>query len=279
MAFPFVQFEFGFQLGPSDGRYLRRSEDGEAERVIVLKTFGAPQRRLLRGRRPRDVADADTAAVPVSRATIIRPDEFEPAEQAERWLARMRSDTDARADEISDASRVLNHLLRAHRTAAADPYARDVVADAATVVRIGYGAGDLVADGRYEAAFELPERPPRRRRVEVLAPQERLAAILSGHQEIVPAEELVLRARADIEAARPREAALQARIALESLRVDLEARFPDAAEPLEGHRTAVAEAANAALEGDPPPELVAAVEDAVAEMERAVRRAALAAGR
>ena len=54
--FPFVQFEFGFLLGPHDGRYLRRrGPDAEPEHVVVLRTLGAPQRRLLGRRRAKAV--------------------------------------------------------------------------------------------------------------------------------------------------------------------------------------------------------------------------------
>ncbi|MCW3019306.1 MAG: hypothetical protein JWN10_1614, partial [Solirubrobacterales bacterium] len=40
--FVFIQLEFPWALGPADGRYLlRRSEDGEPERVVVLGTLEA----------------------------------------------------------------------------------------------------------------------------------------------------------------------------------------------------------------------------------------------
>ena len=49
------------------------------------------------------------------------------------------------------------------------------------------------------------------------APEERFAALLGAREPQLVAEELVLRARADLDAGRPREAALQARVALEAL--------------------------------------------------------------
>ena len=49
------------------------------------------------------------------------------------------------------------------------------------------------------------------------APEERFAALLGGREESLPAEELVLRARADLNAGRLAEAALQARVAIEAL--------------------------------------------------------------
>jgi hypothetical protein len=104
--------------------------------------------------------------------------------------------------------------------------------------------------------------------VAALQPQERLAALLSGSAETLVAEELVLRARADLEAQRPREAALQARIALEALL----AERPDDASRLEPHRAPVADASNAALTRELEAEETAALTDAVDEMRRALLR-------
>jgi hypothetical protein len=240
--------------------------------VIVLSTLGAPQRRLLRGsRKPVAVEEAEGASpVPTARATLIRPEPLPSAEEAERWLERLRSDDEALDAEVSDAQRELNSVLRAHRAAAADPYVREVSRSVANVVRVGYGSGDRVADGRYDAAYELPGGGGRARRAEAMAPLERLAAVLSGSEEVGPAEELVLRARLDLEADRPREAALQARVALEALLAALDG---EAAGELPSYRQAIGQAANAALEGELPPALEEAVAAAVLEMRRALRRA------
>jgi hypothetical protein len=192
------------------------------------------------------------------------------AEEGERWLERLRRDVRALDDEVDDAMRELNAVLRAHRAAAADPYVREVSRSVANVVRVGYGSGDKVAEGRFAAAYEIPDHARRGRVAEAMAPLERLAAVLSGAEEVGVAEELVLRARLDLEAGRPREAALQARIALEALL----AEFSDeAAAGLADHRHAVGEAANAALRGDLPEELEDAVAEAVKEMRRALRSA------
>ena len=53
------------------------------------------------------------------------------------------------------------------------------------------------------------------------APEERFAALVGGHGSPLAADELVLRARADLDAGRTREAALQARVALEALLAEL----------------------------------------------------------
>jgi hypothetical protein len=245
--------------------------------VIVLATLGAPQRRLLRGRRPVAVEDEPGAEpVPTSRATLVRTDRIEAAD-AVAWLERLRAEADALEAEAGDAVGELNAVLRAHRAAAVDPYVREVTLEQALVVRVGYGEGEQVADGRFAAALELPRERRRRvkRRVE-LEPQERLAAILGGHEPLLACEDLVLRARLDLDARRPREAALQARIALEALLAEVD---PEAGgevlRELAAERALVAEAANAALDGEPAPELAAAVERAVKRMETALRRRVL----
>ena len=101
--------------------------------------------------------------------------------------------------------------------ASADPYATEVSPERALVARVGYGSGDEVADGRFGEARELPAHGARRARRSMEAPEERFAALLGGREEVLPAEELVLRARADLNAGRLAEAALQARVAIEAL--------------------------------------------------------------
>lgn len=273
--FAFVQLEFGFLLGPADGRYLLRDAPGEeARRIVALQTLGAPQRRLLGRRRARRVEEApQPEPVPTSRATVIRARPFASEDDAAAWLEGLRRDAGALAAERDDAVRALNVVLRAHRVAATDPAARDVAVGQALVARAGYGSGEQVADGRFTAALELPPERTRRSREERLAPQERLAAILGARMEQLVCAELVLRARADIEAGRPREAALETRIALEAALAELpgtpgETGLGD----LRGLREAVGQAANAALRGDPPEELRDAVRRAVEGLERALRR-------
>ena len=251
---------------------MRGGPDGEPRAVIALKTFGAPERRRLRGRRPRRVAEAAPEPVPTARATIIAAEAFASPLEAEAWLAALKRDRDALTAEAALAAAELNRMLRAHRAASADPWAIEVSPSHALVVRVGYGSGDLVAEGRYDDALELPRTDAatlaRGRRGAALGAGERLAAILSGRDELRAAEELVLRARADIAAGRPREAALQTRIALEAVLAELRPDDPE----LEASRAEIGDAANAALRGDPPEHLQSAVVHAVDRMERALRR-------
>jgi hypothetical protein len=240
--------------------------------VIVLGTVGAPQRKLFgRASRKGNVVDSaeDGGAVPVARATLIHADALASAEEGERWLGSMRDDPAALDAEVDGALLELNAVLRAHRAAVADPYVRDVRRSIANVVRVGYGSGDLVADGKFASAYELPEEARRRgRAADTMGALERLAGVLSATEEIGVAEELVLRARLDLDAGRMREAALQARIGLEAML----ASGYEAATELAEHRTAVGDAANAALRGELGDELSEAVVAAVEDMRRALRR-------
>jgi hypothetical protein len=185
------------------------------------------------------------------------------------------------ADRITgEALALLDRTVAGHRVAAADPWLADPDPDRALVCRVGYGTGEQVADGDWESARELPRR--RRRRSAALAPQERLAALLSGRDVALACEELTLRARADLDRGRPREAALQASVALEAALAELEAwrgttDIGRRLDELAAHREPVAAAAAAALRSGIDPEAVAAVEAAVARIEAALRARAVAA--
>lgn len=275
-AFPFVQLEFPFALGPASGRYVVRSRpDAEARRVIVLGTERVPRGRRRSRRRLRTTESAELPTVSIARATVIGAAPLRTHEDARAWLGALRSDETALDAELGDAVGELNGLLRAHRAASADPHARDVSLDRALDVRVGYGAGELVSEGRFDAALEVEGAARRLARTDLLAPQERTASILAGREEVPPSEELLLRARADLEAHRPREGALQARVALECLLAELAGSSDPGLAELESARTSVSEAANAALGSEPAPELLARVCDAVELMAGAVRRRAL----
>jgi hypothetical protein len=262
--FGFVQLEFGFLLGTPDGRYLTRAEpDGPTEAVLVLSTLGAPERRRLGGRRARAIEEAEPTPVPTSRATVVRPEPFDARAEASAWLAALRDDREAALTERDAAVRVLNFALRAQRAARADPYIADVSGERSLVARIGFGRGDAVAGGRFAEALELPRAAARRVTRSMEAPEERFAALLGAREQALVAEELVLRARIDLNARRSREAALQARVALEALMAEL----PRA--DLARWRETLGEAANAALRGEPDRE---GLKQAVEAMEAVLRR-------
>jgi len=271
-VFGFVQFEFPLLLGPPDGRFLVRSRPGaDPERVLVLSTLGAPQRRLLGRRRGRRLTTAEIEPVATTRATVVNAEAFADRRAAEAWLARVRKGADEADAETRQALQIINRALLAHRSARADPYTWDVAAESALVVRLGFGSGDAVAEGRYADACEVPrERRHTKRSME--APEERFAALLGAREAVLACEDLVLRARADLDAGRVRQAALQARVALESLLAELGADVPGARrEGLFAARDPVGAAANEALRGEPTPEAATALGEAVERMEAALR--------
>jgi hypothetical protein len=253
---------------------VRSAGEERLEAVLVLSTLGAPERRRLRGRRAQRVEETGPEPVPTARATVVRPEPFDSREEAAAWLASLRGDEEAARAALDEAVRTLNRALRARRAATADPWLAEVSDERALVARIGYGRGEAVAEGRFGEALELPRPGARRTKRSMEAPEERFASLLGGRVEPLVAEELVLRARADLEAGRPREAALQARIALEALIAELD----DDGAALAEHRAGVGEAANAALHGKLGLDAAGEVERAVAAMEAAIRRHRLRTG-
>jgi hypothetical protein len=239
---------------------VRPSADALVEAVLVLNTLAAPERRRLSGRRPKAVDEAEPEPVPTTRATVVRAAPFPSEDDAAAWLSSADLE-----EETTAAVGVINRALRAQRAAAADPYVSEISAERALVVRIGYGRGEEVAEGRFGEAVELPRPGSRRPRRSMEAPEERFAMLLSGRAEALPAEELVLRARADLDAGRPVEAALQARVAIEALLASVDS------DDVAVHREAVADAANAGLRGGVG-EQIGALEEAVAAMEQALKR-------
>jgi hypothetical protein len=200
--FLFIQFEFPWELGPPDGRYLLRSQPaGEPERVVVLGTVGAARRQrqalLARpnSRRARPPATPEPAPVPTARATIVDPVSLSAERQARAWMAELDAERDTQS-----AANVLNRVLHSHRVAAADPYTHEISPVQALVIRAGWGEGEQVADGQWLHARELPWRPSRKqRRVAALRPQERLAHILGARGAVLLCEEHALRARLDLD--------------------------------------------------------------------------------
>ena len=249
-----MQFEFPWALGPQPGRYTIRELLGEPPaHVLVVNLLGAPERRLLPRRRRAVAVAPEPPPEPVltSRATLVDTVALDGYEAAAAWL------TDADLEALAGAAIVrLNRVLQAHRIAAADPYAREVARAQALVVRVGFGNGERVADGRWDRVRALPRTAagPLRPQTAALRPQERLAALLAARDVALACEELTLRTRADADAERWREAALGLRIAFEAALAELEpwreiSGLPARIAQLRKHRAAVGEVANAALQG------------------------------
>lgn len=212
-----------------------------------------------------------------ARATVV---DAEPVsrEEAERWVAA------AGTEEAQAALAVVARAVRAHRVASGDPAVREPSLVQALVVRVGHGAGEEVAHGRWSVARELPPvRATRRRRTAGLLPQERMAALLGAHSQALACEELALRARQDLDAGQLREAALQLRAALTAALVELPADRDASADmatrvtELREHASAVAAVADAALVGALPASAAETLGAALQRLEAALR-ARIAAG-
>jgi hypothetical protein len=104
------------------------------------------------------------------------------------------------------------------------------------------------------------------------APDERFAAILGGRERTLACEELVLRVRADLDAGRPREAALEAGVGVVGGRALLGSASEGAHD-----RGAVGDAANAALRGPIGHKLEDELAASLARMEHALKRRRLGA--
>jgi hypothetical protein len=171
---------------------------------------------------------------------------------------------------------LVNRALAAQRAGSQDPYVQELSSERAVAVRIGYGSGEEVADGRWSDAREIQASERRRRRAELLQPQERVAAVLGGRDDVLACENLLLRGRLDLDQGRAREAALQLRVGLEALlrelSADAGAGVREDLDALESKRQGVVEAANEALRGELEAERVTALGEVLARCERALRR-------
>lgn len=278
--FGFAQFDIAGALPLADGRYVVRDEGKET--VLVVETLGAPAPSRRRRRRPRE-SDANAApqTLPLGRVTVIRStDSFSTDEDATRWLDEA-VDNEAAADALlAGAATILNRALHLHAVVSQDPNQQTISPERAAVARLGYGRGEQVASGEWTAARELDVHggtSRRQRSSESLRPQERIAAVLGGREQLDACETLLLRARTDLDAGRSREAALQLRVGLEALLAELPDILDDSdhAEDiatLELRRDEATATADAALQGDLDTAQLETVEALTALCERVLRR-------
>lgn len=231
--FLFVQFEFPWELGPPDGRYLlRRPGSEEPEHVVVLSTVAAAPRApkgVLSRRARRGAVRAqptpEPAELALARATIIDPISLPAERQAQAWLDDFDSERDLEA-----ACAVLNRVLYLHRIACADCSVHEIDPSQAVVIRAGWGEGEQVAGGQWRFARELSSDraggrarrwPGGRRYSAALRSSERFALLLGGRAQPLVCEELTLRARLDLDQQRLRHAAIELRNAYTVALVEL----------------------------------------------------------
>jgi hypothetical protein len=198
------------------------------------------------------------------------------AGRLESELDALRADAAATEAAVTEGLREVNRVVRAHRIANQDPYDHEIGRLTPIAVRVGVGTGAELADGRWTQAFTVPAPERRQRRADALRPQERLAELLSGRESIDVCETLLLRARADLDQSRPREAAIQLSQGLDALLAEL----PDRAGPgqeedlatLRERRGSTGEIAAAALHGHPSTDQVDQLAETLHICERVLRR-------
>jgi hypothetical protein len=203
---------------------------------------------------------------------VIAAEPFADAGAAAAWL-RDCGGRDAAAEEVERALALVNHAVSAHRVAAQDAHVRDLVIADVQRVRLGYGTGDDVVEGSWTEALVIPlERAKRRTRGRMLSPQEEMAGMLSGRRPPAYAsEELMLRARLDVDHGRFVEAALVLHAAAQAMAAELAAADRETAD-VRNHRERAAELAQAALAGGLSPEQREQLANLVKTLERVVRR-------
>ncbi|MGH2974962.1 MAG: hypothetical protein ACRDLL_08870 [Solirubrobacterales bacterium] len=278
--FGFIQLELPGTLAIADGRYVVR--DGSRERVLVLETLGAPPPPRRRRRRAR-VADTEATppSLPLSRATVVRAFEpFDDERRASAWLTAAVASEGSIDELLAESIDLLNRALHAQAVASADPRGPALASHHAVAARLGYGSGEEVASGEFTEAREVDARAgasKKRQRDEELRPQQRLAAVLGGHEQFDACEVLLLRARADLDAGRSREAALQLRIGLEALLAGFSEPPSDPGHDedmsaLKAARHDAGELASAALRGEPSEAQAARAQELIETCERVIRR-------
>lgn len=237
---------------------VRETPEGDPSHVLVVQTVAAPTPR----RRKRLAGGALPSEVPLTRLTVIDavPDAADAGDETSR---------------IADGRRVIARSMTVNRLAAgtADEPGQPPEPIA---VRIGTGTGAELADGRWSEAVELPVASQEERRRRRGSPrEERFAAMLGGRFPTLSTGLIAQRARADLDAGRPAEAALMLDAALRTAATELTPDLigEDRREQLAVHRTAVAAAAEAAAAGHFDQDAAAAVEAALERLEAALRAA------
>jgi hypothetical protein len=240
---------------------VRDEPRGEDLAVVAIKTLGSRPRHARRGRSKKATDEqGEPDPVLITRITVIPADSFPDALAAKRWFSDS-SKRDNWKQGLAYALKLANRVVHAHRVATADPYKRELSIDLAHRIRIGFGTGDQVAEGAWEQAHAIR---PGRSKDSLLDPDPRVAAMLSGRDRARASDDLLLRARIDLDQERHAQAAIQTRAAVQALQ-------------LEGNTSGnqlerLELLAGIALKQDLTRQQIEELEQALAELERAAKR-------
>ncbi|HEX4109748.1 MAG TPA: hypothetical protein VHX88_16550 [Solirubrobacteraceae bacterium] len=218
--------------------------------ILVIALIGASvaQRRGLIVRRGPPVkggeppADVALQVVTVVRAT--RP--FDRGRSANSWMDALRQDREEEDKFIDEALVLLNRAVRGYRIGSGDPYVVDVAREDVRAIRIGYGSGREVSEGRWDAAYLVLTPRSRQGRADRIRPSEIVAGVLNHRAPVFDSDELLLRAVLDLDQGRPRAAAFQLGATLELLPnefagQELRGTLPQRLARLQGRTTRVRE--------------------------------------
>ena len=202
---------------------MRGDPEGEQLAVVAFKTLGARARPLLGPRRrSRGAGDAggDPEPVAITRITVIAAEPFEHEQAARSWLAGTRSRGSADG-YVTQALKVANRVVHAHRLAAGDPYETEISRERTYRIRIGFGTGDQAVEGLWREARSRSAGSDSRSRRSRLDPEPAVAEMLSGRRPTHTGDDLLLRARLDLDQGRAGQAAIQAHAAGKALAAEL----------------------------------------------------------
>lgn len=247
-----------------------------------MQLLGAlPRPRRFAARKAPHAEPGTPKPLELTRVTAVRARELGDAKAAREWLSQLRRDPQRRETFAFEGLAQLNRVLHAQRVATMDPYLAELGLGRVSAIRVGFGTGDQLAEGAWSEAVEVAIRDPRARRANAIRPQERVAAVLGGRDEVRACETLLLRARLDLDEGRPREAALQLQVGLEALLAELgpapdePSPHPDQARDLDAlgsRRDRIQAAARTACQGDLSLEQAELITEALALCERVLRR-------
>ncbi|HYF27347.1 MAG TPA: hypothetical protein VD931_16505 [Baekduia sp.] len=247
---PFVELELTHAIGPGEGRYV--VGEGEDADVLQLRVVGAPPptggRLVRRNRAARD--DDPPRELSLLRVMWIGASQpMRDREDAEARLERLRREEDEREELVAAVVEIVNIAIRAHRAGARDPYAAELTRADPREVRVGYGTAAELTEGRWRAAFTPPPpRMPRIDRSERLGPTDVVVLALGGRLGLLEAEDLALRALADVDQHRPRAAAVQLRACVDLAAAELREAAAEHQDPAAGRDVATWTERVAALE-------------------------------